>query len=95
MKNNHFEDPFIKILPTIDVHGETSDTVTLLVKDFIRDSQKMGRLKIAVIHGRNGHVLKNVIHDMLKHDKRVTKYYLYNFNDGITIIELTPLVKFL
>lgn len=88
MKNSKFEDPFLKILPYIDLHGETSDTVWPLINAFIKESLIMGKYKIYVIHGRNGHVLKNTVHQNLKKDKRVDKYYIYNFNDGITIIEL-------
>ena len=84
----YFEDPFIKILPGIDVHGETSDTVTFIVKDFIKMSYSLGNNKIKIIHGRHSHILKNAIHDYLKKDKLVKKYCLYNFNDGITIVEL-------
>ena len=95
MKNKYFEDPFLKILPTLDVHGETSDTVVFVVKDFINVNYKMGKRKIAIIHGRHGKILKGVVHDLLKREKRVTKYYTYPGNDGITIVELAPLVKLL
>jgi DNA-nicking Smr family endonuclease len=84
----HFEDPFIKILPKLDVHGETSDTVWLVVSNFIRDSIKLNKFKIYVIHGRHSNILKNVIHQKLSKDKRVDKYYTYMWNSGITIIEL-------
>lgn len=93
--NNHFIDPFLKILPTLDVHGETSDTVIFLVKDLIGDAVKMGNEKIAIIHGRHGTILKSAIHNYLKTDKRVKRFYLYNYNNGITIIELAPRVVML
>ena len=82
------EDPFLKILPIIDVHGETSDTVTLVVKDIIEYNRKLNKNKIAVIHGRHSKILKNAIHEYLKKEKNSSKYYTYNFNDGVTIIEL-------
>lgn len=93
MTNRHFEDPFIKILPKIDIHGETSDTVSLLVKEFIRDEQFLGHLKVAIIHGWHSKILKNAVHTYLKTDKRVERYYIYNYNNGITIIELKNNVK--
>jgi dsDNA-specific endonuclease/ATPase MutS2 len=95
MQSNYFEDPFLKILPTLDVHGEYADTVITPVHDFIYINQKMGKRKVAIIHGRHGGVLKTKIHEYLKREKLVTKYYLYNFNDGITIVELAPLVELL
>ncbi len=90
-----FIDPFLKILPTLDVHGETKDTVTFVVGDFINMHYKMGHLKIAIIHGRTSHILKDEIHHYLKKNDKVSKFYLYNFNDGITIVEIKTLVKLL
>lgn len=81
-------DPFMKILPQLDVHGYTEDTVMTVVNDFINDNIKLRRRKIVVIHGKGQGILKNKIHRSLKRDKRVSKFYLYNFNLGCTIIEL-------
>jgi DNA-nicking Smr family endonuclease len=81
-------DPFLKILPQLDVHGYTEDTVMTVVNDFIKDCYKLKKKKILVIHGNGQHILKNKIHKDLKHNKLVYKYYLYNFNVGCTIIEL-------
>lgn len=83
-----FEDPFIKILPQLDVHGFTADTVMTVVNDFINDNLKLRNYKICVIHGNGYGILRKTIHTSLKRDKRVSKYYLYNFNIGCTIIEL-------
>lgn len=81
-------DPFIKILPQLDVHGFTEDTVMTVVNDFIKDNIKLRHYKICVIHGKGEGILKRKIHQELKHDKRVKNYHLYNFNIGCTIIEL-------
>ena len=69
-------DPFMKILPQLDVHG------------FIEDSYKLGRKKIVVIHGKGQGILRRKIHNDLKNNRLVKGYYLYNFNIGCTIIEL-------
>ena len=82
------EDIFLKILPRLDVHGYTEDTVMTVVNDFINDNYKLRKKKIVVIHGIGGHILKNKIHRDLKHNKKVKKLYLYNMNIGCTIIEL-------
>lgn len=81
-------DPFIDILPKLDVHGYTWDTVMTVVNDFIRDNYHLKLKKICVIHGKGNGILKNKIHDDLKNNKLVKCYYLYNFNLGCTIIEL-------
>ncbi|HOB26170.1 MAG TPA: Smr/MutS family protein [Bacilli bacterium] len=81
-------DPFLVILPKLDVHGYTEDTVMVPVNEFINDNYKLNHKKIYVIHGNGEHILKNKIHRELKRNKLVKKYYLYNFNVGCTIIEL-------
>lgn len=81
-------DPFMAILPQLDVHGFTEDTVMTVVNEFINDNIKLKKWKIVVVHGKGQGILKNKIHQSLKRDKRVSKYYLYNFNLGCTIIEL-------
>ena len=51
-------------------------------------NKSLGKDKVIIIHGRHSHILKDVIHNYLKKDKLVNKYYTYNFNDGITIVEI-------
>ena len=80
--------PFLDILPRIDVHGFSRDMIVYVLNDFINDNYKLRRRKIVVIHGKGQGILKNKIHRSLKRDKRVSKFYLYNFNLGCTIIEL-------
>ncbi len=81
-------DPFIEILPQLDVHGFTEDTVMTVVNDFILDNYKLRNRKIVVVHGKGEGILKRKIHDSLGKNKLVVRYYLYNFNIGCTIIEL-------
>lgn len=81
-------DPFIEILPQLDVHGFTEDTVMTVVNDFINDNYKLYKRKICVIHGKGSGILKRKIHQSLKSNKKVSRYYLYNMNIGCTIIEL-------
>lgn len=82
------QDPFLEILPQLDVHGEFEDTVMTVVNDFILDNYKLGNKKIVVVHGKGEGILKNKIHRDLKKNKYVERCYLYNFNIGCTIIEL-------
>ena len=85
---HNFIDPFLKILPQLDVHGYTRDTVTTVVNDFIYENYRLGKKKVLVVHGKGEGILKNAIHKLLKRNKYVEKYYLYNMNIGCTIIEL-------
>lgn len=81
-------DPFVNILPQLDVHGYTWDTVMTVVNEFIEDNVLLGNKKIGIIHGKGNGILKDKIHHDLSKNKLVNKYYLYAFNLGLTIIEL-------
>ncbi|NLL01560.1 MAG: hypothetical protein GX265_00865 [Mollicutes bacterium] len=81
-------DPFLVNLPTLDVHGYTSDTVTWVISDFINDNLIMGKDKIVIVHGIGQGILKKVINNYFKKDKRIKKIYGDPFNLGITILEL-------
>ncbi len=81
-------DPFLNILPIIDLHGINRDMVKYIVDDFINDNIKLHNKKIIVIHGKGQGILKDELHLLLRKDKRVKKYYLDSFNIGETIIEL-------
>lgn len=80
--------PFLVNLPTLDVHGYTSDTVIWKVSDFINDNLIMGKDKIVIVHGIGLGILKKEINTYFKKDKRIKKLYGDPFNLGITILEL-------
>ena len=74
--------------PRIDVHGETYDSVSLYLTQFIDDNYKLGNKYIAIIHGKGEGILKNRIHELLKSNSKVEDFYLNNWNIGETIIVL-------
>jgi len=74
--------------PRIDVHGETYDSVSLYVTQFIDDNYILGNRFIAIIHGKGEGVLKKRVHELLKVNKKVKDFYKNNWNIGETIIEL-------
>ena len=80
--------PFFNILPKIDVHGYTRDMMKCVIDTFLNDNIKLGNKKIIIIHGKGEGILKKEIHELLKKDKRVNKFYIDNLNIGETIIEL-------
>lgn len=80
--------PFLDILPTIDVHGYNRDMIKYTLDTFINDNLKLKNKKIVIVHGKGAGILKEEIHKLLKKDSRVIKYYLDGFNTGCTIIEL-------
>lgn len=88
MNKEYFNDPFLNILPKLDLHGETRDTIRYLILDFINVNIKQGCLKVQIVHGRHGGILKKETHEILRKCKEVKSFSLYGFNDGVTIVEL-------
>ena len=74
--------------PKIDVHGETYDSVSLILSQFIDDNYKLQNKYIRIVHGKGEGILKNRIHELLKSNKKVENFYLNNLNIGETIIVL-------
>ena len=77
-----------KLYPTLDLHGEYSFSAEMLTKEFIDDNITLHQKKICIIHGKGNGILKKTVHEILKNDKRIEKYYIDFFNPGLTIIEI-------
>ena len=86
-------DPFTALLPHLDLHGETYETMGYLLSSFIKDNYIMGNYKVVVIHGRSGGVLKKRTIELLKNNVYVNEFYIDTNNDGQTIVELKKQVK--
>ena len=74
--------------PTINLHGETRDTIKFIIEDFIKDNIKMQIEYIGIIHGKSSNILKNEVHLILKNNKNVDSYKVNIFNPGLTIVKL-------
>lgn len=74
--------------PSIDVHGETRDTIYTVIKSFIAENIKLNNEIVVIIHGKGQGILKKEIHYYLKRMKEVKTYHLHYWNQGITIVEL-------
>ena len=74
--------------PRLDLHGEISSMVEVLVNEFINDKVKEGNNVVIIIHGKSTNILTREVHNVLKRNKLVKKYYLNNWNLGETIVEL-------
>ena len=77
-----------KIYPSIDLHGEYSFSAEVLTKEFLDDNINLKNKKLCIIHGIGKGIIKNTVHEVLKHDKRIEKYYIDFFNPGCTIVEI-------
>ncbi len=79
--------------PTINLHGETRDTVTFIVNDFINDNYKLQNEYIGIIHGYSSTILKNKVHEILKKNTKVDSFKVDLFNPGLTIVKLKKINK--
>ncbi len=74
--------------PTINLHGETRETVVFQLNDFLNDNYKLHNEYVGVIHGYSGTILKNKVHEILKKNKQVDSFKVDPFNPGLTIVKL-------
>ena len=76
----------INRVPVIDLHGEISSMVKVLVDEFINDCVKMKYEKAIIIHGKSTNILTKEVHKVLSKNKNVKDYKLNNWNLGETIV---------
>jgi len=74
--------------PSLDLHGEVTSMVEVLVNEFIKDNHLMHKKEVVIIHGKSTNILTKEVHKVLSKNKLVNKYYLNNWNLGETIVEL-------
>lgn len=79
---------YSNLLPLLNVHGETRDTVVFVVEDFINDNCKLQNEYVGIIHGWSSNILKIRIHELLKKNKKVDSFRVDIFNPGLTIVKL-------
>lgn len=74
--------------PKLDLHGEISSMVEVLVNEFINDNVKMKNETLLIIHGKSSNILKNEVHRVLKNNDNVENYKVDNWNIGQTIVNI-------
>ena len=74
--------------PSLDLHGEITSMVEVLVNEFISDQMHMRNAVVIIIHGKSTNILTKKVHNVLKNNKNVKNFYLDNWNLGQTIVEL-------
>ena len=78
------------ITPSINVRGSLLDDAIMDVDKYLDDAYIAGLKEVTIIHGRGEGILREGIHQMLKHHKHVAKYRKGAYNeggDGVTIVE--------
>lgn len=79
---------FTSNLPSLDLHGETSDTARVMINDYINDSIKMKHSNFVIIHGIGTGVLRKVTNETLKKNKNVIEFGIDYYNEGSTIVHI-------
>ena len=72
----------------MDLHGEITSMVEVLVNDFINDNYLLNNEVLVIIHGKSTNILTKEVHRVLKKNKIVKIYYVNNWNLGETIVEI-------
>ena len=83
-----YVNPFTYGYPSVDLHGEDRVGAIVKVNELINDCIRLKKYDIMIIHGKGSGVLKESVHDYLKHDKRIISFKIDNFNDGVTIVKV-------
>ena len=74
--------------PALDLHGEITSMVKVLVDTFIHDNIKEKHEVIVIIHGKSTNILTKEVHRVLSENKMVRSFKLDNWNLGQTLVEL-------
>ncbi len=85
---NRIINPFTSFYETIDIHGETTETVVYVLETFIKDSIKLKNKDLVIINGKCSGKLKNKNNEILKRNKNVQEFYIDMYNEGCTIVHL-------
>lgn len=86
MRKSFFDNVFINDLPTLDLHGETRDSLTFLVNDFISDNKILKNYRVLIVHGVGKGILRKELATVLKSNKFVEDFHINGFNQGCTIV---------
>ncbi len=81
-------DPFISKYRALDLHGETRDSIKILIDDFINDSIILKEEDVIIIHGIGSGIIKKKTYEILQSNKYVDSFKLNNSNLGMTIVKI-------
>lgn len=75
-------------MPKLDLHGEDRISAIIKLEQFIKEQIYQEQYEVAIIHGIGKGILRKVVIEKLKKDKRVEKYETDVFNFGCTLVKL-------
>ncbi len=62
------------VVTELDIRGKTGDEASMELQKFIDDAVLSGLNQITVIHGKGTGVLRSVVHEQMKRDKRIKSF---------------------
>ena len=81
-------DMFLNRYPSIDLHGFDRDSARVAVNDFVDENVFLKNEMIVIIHGIGQGIVRKAVHEELKHNKNVLKYWVDVFNPGVTVVKI-------
>lgn len=75
-------------IPTLDLHGETSDISVINLKMFIKENYNMKNKYILIIHGIGKDIIRKAIYEELKTNKLIESHKIDMYNRGCTIVKI-------
>ena len=81
-------DIFLERLPKIDLHGYDRDSARVAVNDFVDEAVVMGYDEVIIIHGIGSGILREVVSDTLRKNKKVQSFNVVGSNIGCTLVKI-------
>ncbi|WP_083699807.1 Smr/MutS family protein [Acidihalobacter ferrooxydans] len=84
MANKHAKGKIVRleITDTLDLHHFKPSEVPDLVREYLRECDRLGISEIRIIHGKGKGVLRKIVQDILAADPRVIAYGSANDRSG-------------
>ncbi|MCI6848178.1 MAG: Smr/MutS family protein [Erysipelotrichaceae bacterium] len=82
------DDILINSYPSIDMHGYDRDSARVTTQDFVTWNVALGNETVVIIHGIGQGIVREAVHEELKHNKNVLKYWVDVFNPGVTVVKI-------
>lgn len=89
--NIYINNDYKRFIPEIMIRHQNLDMAMYNVENFVNDAINNNVKEIRIIHGRSGGILRNGVHEYLKHNKNVESFRLGNYYEGsygVTIVKL-------
>ena len=81
-------DIFLNRYPSVDLHGLDRDSARMVTNDFVNENLFLKNEMIVIIHGIGTGILKEIVSDTLRKNKKVKTYSIVGSNIGCTLVKI-------